>query len=240
MNLLVTRRQALRTTLAAAATTLIAGRSFGQAAGAGPHTLPPLPFGFGALEPYIDAQTMQIHHDKHHAGYVANLNKALADYPDLAKWSVEDLLRKLDQVPERIRTAVRNNAGGHYNHSLFWQSLKVNNGATPSDTLGQALMEALDAGSGEEAQENFAKMAMGVFGSGWIWVTVTADKRLKMETTPNQDCPLSAGRTPLLGLDLWEHAYYLKYQNRRLDYVKAYLNVINWEFVEQRYRTLVG
>ena len=239
MNLLITRRQALRTTLAAAATTLISGRTLGQAA-SGPHTLPALPYGFSALEPYIDAQTMQIHHGKHHAGYVANLNKALADYPAYQKWSVEDLLTQLDQVPERIRTAVRNNAGGHYNHSLFWQCLKVNHGTGPSDTLGEALLEAFDVGSAEEAQEKFAAMAMGVFGSGWIWVTVTADKRLKLETTPNQDCPLTAGRTPLLGLDLWEHAYYLKYQNRRLDYVKAFLGVINWEFVEERYRKLVG
>ena len=230
MNILITRRQALRTTLAATAA-LASGRLLGQAAPAGPHKLPELGYAFDALEPAIDAQTMQIHHGKHHAAYVSNLNKALADYPDLHKHSAEDLLRNLDKVPEKIRTAVRNNAGGHANHSLFWKCLKKNDGSQPGDRLGQAILEALKASSESEAREAFVKAALGVFGSGWIWLSVDKDKSLRMETTPNQDSPLMFGRTPLLGVDLWEHAYYLKYQNRRADYVTAFWNIVRWDQV---------
>ena len=239
MNILPSRRQALRTGLIATAA-IASGTAFAQAAPTGPHKLPELGYGFDALEPYIDAQTMQIHHGKHHAAYVSNLNKALADYPDLQKLSVEDLLKNLDKVPERIRTTVRNNAGGHANHSLFWKCLKKNDGMNPGDRLGEALLEALKASSREEAQENFAKAAMAVFGSGWLWISINPDKSLRIESTPNQDSPLMQGREPLVGIDLWEHAYYLKYQNRRLDYVSAMTEVINWEFVEQRYTKLTS
>jgi len=204
-----------------------------------PHTLPALPYDFGALEPHIDAQTMQIHHDKHHATYVGNLNKAVADYPDLQKMSVEDLLKNLDKVPEKIRGAVRNNAGGHYNHTLFWQCLKkTEGGGGPEGALGEALGDLF--GDKDAAHEKFLSTALGVFGSGWIWVTVDKDKKLKLETTPNQDSPLSQGRVPLYGLDLWEHAYYLKYQNRRADYVKAAMEIVNWEFLQQRYEKLTA
>ncbi len=239
MNLLVTRRQALRTTFLATAA-LAGGQAFAQAAPAGPHKLPALGYAFDSLEPFIDAQTMQIHHGKHHAGYVANLNKAIADYPELQKMSAEDLLKNLDKVPERIRTTVRNNAGGHVNHSLFWKCLKKNDGAGPGDRLGEALLGALKATTPEEAQEAFVKSALAVFGSGWLWVSIEKDKTLRLESSPNQDSPLLQGREVLFGVDLWEHAYYLKYQNRRVDYVKALIDVINWEFVEQRFEKLTS
>jgi len=239
MNLLLTRRQAIRNTLVATAA-LAGGRMFAQNAPTGPHTLPPLGYAADALEPLIDAQTMQIHHGKHHATYVANLNKAIADYPDLHTHSAEDLLQNLDKVPEKIRTAVRNNAGGHANHSLFWQCLKKNDGQQPGDRLGQALLEALKASSAEEARENFVKAALGVFGSGWVWISVDKDKSLRLETTANQDSPLMQGRKPLIGIDLWEHAYYLKYQNRRIDYVSAIAGCLNWEFIEKRFDTLTA
>ena len=202
------------------------------------YTLPELGYDYGALEPHISGKILELHHGKHHAAYVANLNKALADYPDLQKLSVEDLLKSLDKVPEKIRTAVRNNAGGHYNHSLFWQSLRKDSGAGPTGRAEEAFGELFT--SKEEGEEMFVKAAMSVFGSGWIWISVDKDKRLKLETLPNQDSPLSQGRTPLVGVDLWEHAYYLKYQNRRLDYLKAVMGVINWEFINQRFEKLAA
>lgn len=203
-----------------------------------PFTLPPLPYAFDALEPHIDAQTMQIHHDKHHAAYVTNLNKAVADHPELASKSVEDLIRNLTAVPENIRTAVRNQGGGHANHSLFWQTLKKNNGATPQGELAKAIDKKF--GSFAAFKDEFTKAATTLFGSGWAWLSLDASKELRLEPTPNQDSPLSAGRTPLLGIDVWEHAYYLKYQNRRADYIKAFYDVINWDFVAERYQKQAG
>ena len=239
----VSRRRAIQVAGTAAASIFVVPhllvRAHAQApAPDGPHKLPPLGYSFEALEPFIDAKTMEIHHGKHHAAYVANLNKAIADYPDLQKMSVEDLVKNLDKVPEKIRTAVRNSAGGHYNHSLFWQSLKKESGSGPKGPCGEAFKELFT--TKEEGEEKFVKAAMGVFGSGWVWITVDKDKHLKLETSANQDSPLSQGRTPLIGVDLWEHAYYLKYQNRRLDYLKAMINLTNWEFVNQRFEKLTA
>jgi Fe-Mn family superoxide dismutase len=239
---MITRRHALKATALAAAGFSISTsltRALAQAAApapAGPHTLPPLGYAYDALEPHFDKQTMEIHHGKHHKAYVDNLNKAIADQPDLQKLSAEELLKNLNKVPEKIRTAVRNNAGGHYNHSLFWQSLVRDGKRMPEGRLGEALQDLFE--DPEKGQERFLKEALGRFGSGWIWLSLDKDKKLVLETSPNQDNPLLDGRTPLVGLDLWEHAYYLKYQNRRADYVKAFYNVINWEFVESRYEKL--
>jgi Fe-Mn family superoxide dismutase len=204
---------------------------------AGPFKLPPLAYPYDALEPHIDARTMEIHHGKHHAAYVQNLNKAVAEFPDLGSKSVEDLVRDLAAAPEKIRTAVRNHGGGHANHTLFWQLLKKNNGAGP----GGDLAKAIDAkfGSFSSFQQEFTKAAMGVFGSGWAWLTLDG-KALRLETSANQDSPLSQGRAPLLALDVWEHAYYLKYQNRRADYVAAFHSVINWDAVAERYQKLAA
>jgi Fe-Mn family superoxide dismutase len=197
-----------------------------------PFTLPLLPYAFDDLEPHIDARTMQIHHDKHHAGYVENLNKAVAEHHDLWKLSVEDLLKDLNAVPEIIRTAVRNHGGGHYNHSLFWQMMKKNGGGEPSGELAKAMDNKF--GSFRAFKILFEKAAGNHFGSGWAWL-VSDGGDLKIETTPNQDSPISAGKQPLLGLDVWEHAYYLKYQNRRLSYIDAWFNVINWDYVSERF-----
>ena len=233
----LTRRQALKS-----AGLLSAGfflntsitRSLAQAAAAsGPHTLPALPYAFNALEPHFDAKTMEIHHDKHHAAYVTNLNKALADYPDLQKLSAEELLKDLTKVPEKIRTAVRNHAGGHYNHSLFWQTLRPEGGTGPEGPLAEALGSFF--GDKEEGQKLFAEKCLSLFGSGWVWLSLDSSKKLVLESLPNQDSPLSKGNIPLVGIDLWEHAYYLKFQNRRIDYVKAFFPLINWEFISQRY-----
>jgi Fe-Mn family superoxide dismutase len=202
-------------------------------AATGPFVLPPLPYDYDALEPYIDTTTMKIHHDKHHAAYVANLNKAVASYPDLQSKSVEDLLKDLKSVPEPIRTAVRNNGGGHANHTLFWQTLgKYGGSKPPSGALNDAMLVRF--GSFENFQAAFTKEALGVFGSGWVWLTA-GPGGLDLEPLPNQDSPLSRGRTPLLGIDVWEHAYYLKHQNKRVDYITAFYNVINWEAVAARY-----
>ncbi|MGA3180136.1 MAG: superoxide dismutase [Verrucomicrobiota bacterium] len=197
----------------------------------GPFTLPPLPYPFDALEPHIDAQTMQIHHDKHHAAYVANLNKAVADFPDLGKMPVEALFKDLNAVPEKVRATVRNQGGGHYNHSIFWEMMKKNGGGQPAGELSKAI----DAKFGSFAafKDQFTKAAAGQFGSGWAWLVSDRDG-LGIQSTPNQDSPLSEGKRPLLGLDVWEHAYYLKYQNRRADYIAAWFNVINWDYVSQR------
>ena len=193
---------------------------------------PALPYAFDALEPHLDARTMEIHHDKHHAGYVSKLNTALEGHDDLASHSVEDLMRNLNSVPESARSAVRNNGGGHANHSLFWTILSPNGGGSPSGDLGEAINAKF--GSYEAFKEEFANAAATRFGSGWAWLTVDGGD-LKVESTPNQDTPLSEGRTPILGLDVWEHAYYLNYQNRRPDYISAFWNVVNWDEVSSRY-----
>jgi len=207
-------------------------------AASGPFSLPPLPYAYDALDPYIDAETMQIHHDKHHQAYVNNLNKAIAAHPELGKEPVEMLVRNLGSVPEDIRTAVRNNGGGHYNHSLFWTTLKKNNGAKPAGGLSKAIDAAF--GSYAAFQDQFTKAATAVFGSGWAWLSLDATKRLLIESTPNQDSPLTAGHHPVLGIDVWEHAYYLKYQNKRADYIAAFFNVINWDAVNQRFQMPMG
>ena len=195
------------------------------------HEVPPLPYPFDALEPHIDARTMEIHHDKHHAAYVSNLNKALEGHADLEKKGVEDLLRSIKDVPEKIRTAVQNNGGGHANHTLFWTILSPDGGGEPSGKLADAIKQAF--GSFDDFKTRFSAAATGRFGSGWAWLTVNRGK-LEVSSTPNQDSPLMEGRTPILGLDVWEHAYYLKYQNRRPDYIEAWWNVVNWSEVGRR------
>lgn len=201
------------------------------------HELPPLPYAFDALEPHIDAQTMQIHHDKHHATYVSKLNDALKDHPDLQKKSLDDLLRGIGEVPEGIRTAVKNHGGGHHNHSLFWEIMGPNGGGTPSGPLGDAIGQAF--GSFEAFKEKLTTTATNLFGSGWGWLVVK-DGKLDVAGRPNQDSPLMDGLTPVLGVDVWEHAYYLKYQNRRPDYLAAWWNTINWKEVEKRFQKARG
>ncbi len=197
------------------------------------HTLPALPYAHEALEPHIDTQTMQIHHGKHHQAYVNNLNAAIEKAPELATWSLDDLCRKIDAVPEAVRGAVRNNGGGHWNHSLFWQTMAPNAGGEPGDNLGAAI----NALSGDFAKfrEQFAAAGVGRFGSGWAWLVTDSGGKLTIESSPNQDNPLMAGKAAILGLDVWEHAYYLKYQNRRPDYIGAWWNVVNWAEVAKRY-----
>ena len=196
------------------------------------HQLPPLPYDFGALEPHIDAQTMQIHHGKHHQAYVNNLNAALEKHPQLQAKSAEDLIRDLGAVPEDVRTAVRNNGGGHVNHTMFWALMAPNGGGAPTGALADAINAAF--GSLDAFKEQFSKAAIGRFGSGWAWLIDTNGK-LSIESTANQDNPLMEGKKGILGLDVWEHAYYLKYQNRRPDYITAWWNVVNWPEVARRY-----
>lgn len=198
-----------------------------------PHQLPELPYAIDALEPYIDAMTMEIHHGRHHLAYVTNLNKALEAAPELVNKSVEVLISDLYAVPENIRTAVRNNGGGHANHSLFWSILSPKGGGEPQGTLGRSIDSEL--GGFEKFKETFTAAAMSCFGSGWAWLVVGKDGKLKVYSTPNQDSPLMYGDRPILGLDVWEHAYYLKYQNKRADYVAAFWNIVNWEKVSQIY-----
>ena len=195
------------------------------------HTLPALPYAHDALEPYIDAQTMEIHHGKHHQGYVNNLNAALEGHNNLANLDVEELLRNIDDVPEDIKQAVINNGGGHANHSLFW-SIMSPNGGEPGGEIGDAINSAF--GSLEAANEEFTTAATKRFGSGWAWLVI-GDDGLEIYSTANQDSPLMQGHTPILGIDVWEHAYYLNYQNRRPDYVDAWKNVINWTRVNELY-----
>jgi superoxide dismutase, Fe-Mn family len=198
------------------------------------HTLPPLPYPTNALEPHIDAQTMEIHHGKHHNAYVTNLNAALEKAPELADKSLEDLLRNLNSVPEAVRTAVRNNGGGHWNHTQFWQTMGPNGGGGPTGKLADAINAAF--GDFEKFKEAFNAAGVGRFGSGWVWL-VNEGGKLAITSTPNQDNPLMDGKAPpILGNDVWEHAYYLKYQNRRPDYLKAWWNTVNWEEVGKRYR----
>ncbi|WP_054948921.1 superoxide dismutase [Numidum massiliense] len=196
------------------------------------HELPALPYDYNALEPHIDEQTMRIHHDRHHGTYVNNLNNALEGHADLEAKSLDDLLVSLDSVPENIRTAVRNNGGGHSNHTFFWQILSPNGGGAPTGTLADAINDTF--GSFDAFKEKFAAAAAGRFGSGWAWLIVDNGK-LAITSTPNQDTPIMDGLTPILGLDVWEHAYYLKYQNKRPEYIKAFWNVVNWDEVSKRY-----
>jgi len=203
-----------------------------------PFQLPELGYPHDALEPHIDARTMEIHHGKHHAGYTANLNKALEGHPALHGKSDEELLRGIDAVPEAIRTAVRNNGGGYHNHALFWDILTPGGANHPTGDLGAALDAAF--GSFDDFKAKFQATAAGQFGSGWGWLCVDASGSLACYATPNQDSPLMQGHTPILGVDVWEHAYYLNYQNRRPDYLAAIWNVVNWDRVAQRYRAARG
>jgi len=191
------------------------------------HELPSLPYAFDALEPHIDARTMEIHHGKHHAAYVNNLNAALDKHPELFDMSIEDLLRDLSRIPEDIRTAVRNNGGGHANHSFFWPLLSGSGGGAPKGELASAIGNAF--GSFDAFKEKFSTAAATRFGSGWAWLSLDGHGKLVVSSTANQDTPISDGAAPVLGLDVWEHAYYLKYQNRRPDYVSAFWNVVNWD-----------
>ncbi len=201
------------------------------------YTLPELPYAYNALEPHIDARTMEVHYKGHHAAYVTNLNAAIEghhiDIPD-----VEDLMTALNTLPEEIRPAVRNNGGGHANHSLFWTLMTENGGGRPGRELLKVMDEQL--GGFETFTKQFTAAAMGRFGSGWAWLCLDAGHKLLIESTPNQDSPLMFGHIPILGLDVWEHAYYLKYQNRRAEYVKAFFNVINWDTVKERYQAAVN
>ena len=195
------------------------------------HQLPPLPYDASALEPHIDTQTMQIHHGKHHAAYVNNLNAALEKHPDLQSKSAEDLIKNLSAVPEDIRTAVRNNGGGHVNHTMFWQIMGPGKGGAPSGAIADAIKGAF--GSFETFKDQMNKAGGARFGSGWVWL-VDAGGKLAVESTPNQDNPMMDGKRPIFGIDVWEHAYYLKYQNRRPDYLAAWWNVVNWDEVNKR------
>ena len=197
-------------------------------------TLPPLPYDYSALEPHIDAQTMQIHHGKHHQAYITNLNNALKDHADLQGKTVEQLITNLDSVPESIRTVVRNNGGGHYNHSLFWQVMGPDAGGEPTGAVADAINAEL--GGYAAFKEAFTKAGLTRFGSGWAWLAVGKDGKLAVSSSPNQDSPLMEGATPILGNDVWEHAYYLNYQNRRPDYLAAWFNLINWAEVNRRYQ----
>jgi Fe-Mn family superoxide dismutase len=195
--------------------------------------LPPLPYSHDALEPHIDARTMEIHHGKHHQAYITNVNTALESHPDLLKKPVEELVAGLNSLPEAVRTAVRNNGGGHANHSLFWTVMGPGKGGEPAGALGKAIAAAF--GDFAAFKDAFTKAAMGRFGSGWAWLVTDKSGKLQVVSTANQDSPLSDGAKPVLGLDVWEHAYYLNYQNRRADYVAAWWNVVNWDEVAGRF-----
>lgn len=201
-------------------------------------TLPQLPYAYDALEPYIDAQTMEIHYTKHHQAYLNNMIAALEACPEFQPTSAESILIDLFVVPENIRTALRNNAGGYYNHSLFWQIMKKNGGGEPKGLVADGIKKAF--GSFAEFQNIFNAQAKSVFGSGWAWLSVDKDGKFIVTALPNQDSPLSYDATPIMGLDVWEHAYYLKYQNKRPDYITAWWHVINWDMVEENYRAVIG
>jgi Fe-Mn family superoxide dismutase len=223
-------RRALLGRASAAAVTVAASRAFAQ--GTGPFQLAPLGYPVNALEPHIDARTMEFHHDRHHGAAVSALNAAVKDYPELAAMRLEQLLFKLGELPEAIRGAVRNNGGSHANHTMFWQVM-----GPPGSAPGGALLAAIerDFGGLAKLQEQFNAAGLRVFGSGWVFVTADADGKLAITTKPNQDTPLIEGRRALIGNDVWEHAYYLTYQNRRADYLKAWWNVVNWNAVGERY-----
>jgi Fe-Mn family superoxide dismutase len=239
---MMTRRHAIQTTVFASAALASLRTAFAEPgptapapAPGGPFELAPLPYAYDALEPFIDAQTMQIHHDKHHAAYVANLNKAWQQMPWAGQrptfaYLENNWLKDAKFLSEN--PVIRNNGGGHYNHSLFWQMMKKNGGGTPTGELAKAMDQSF--GSFNAFKEGLTKAALGQFGSGWAWLVLDG-KQLKIEATGNQDTPLTAGRTPLLAVDVWEHAYYLKYQNKRVDYLGAWFNVVNWDFVSERY-----
>jgi Fe-Mn family superoxide dismutase len=225
------RRQFLYLLGATVGTTAIG--AFSRPALAAPYTLIPLPYAYDALEPYIDQETMRFHHDKHHAAYVNNLNIAIAKYPELQEKRVEDLVKSLDRLPADIRIIVRNNGGGDLNHTMFWQSMSPNGGGQPKGELGQVIAQKF--GSFAAFQTAFNQAAIKVFGSGWVWLVLNRSRELTIITTPNQDSPLMQGFSPILGNDVWEHAYYLKYRNQRGEYLQQWWNVINWEEVNQRY-----
>lgn len=238
---MITRRTALQTlALGTGAVALgsLARPLHAQAPAAteGAFKVPPLGYDYDALEPYIDAETMKIHHDKHHAAYVAKLNEAIAKAPGLEKRTIEDILTNLSQAPKELQTALQNQGGGHANHTLFWQTLKKDENGKPAGELAKAIDTSF--GSLDKFREQLSTAAMSVFGSGWAWV-ILKEKKLVIETSANQDSPYMAGNLPLLGIDVWEHAYYLKYQNRRVEYVKAIQSVINWDFVSARYVELL-
>jgi Fe-Mn family superoxide dismutase len=199
-------------------------------------TVPALPYGFDALEPHIDAKTMEIHHDKHHATYVTNANAALEKHPELGAKTVEDLLWGIDTVPEDIRTAVRNNAGGHSNHSIFWSIMGPDGGGNPPGRLGDSIKSTF--GSYDSFKELLQKAAVGQFGSGWAWLLADKQGKMSIKSYPNQDSPYMEGLTPILGVDVWEHSYYLKYQNKRADYVAAWFNTLNWPAIEARHSSI--
>jgi Fe-Mn family superoxide dismutase len=196
--------------------------------------LPPLPYDYSALEPHIDTQTMQLHHDKHHQAYITNLNNALQGQSQLASFSGEDLLRRINEVPESIRIAVRNNGGGHVNHTMFWQIMKPNGGGEPTGDLASAIQQAF--GSFDQFKAALNDAGLKRFGSGWTWLVLNANGQLQVISTANQDSPLMDGLYPVMGNDVWEHAYYLKYQNRRADYLNAWWNVVNWDEIARRYQ----
>jgi Fe-Mn family superoxide dismutase len=245
---MMTRRQALKTTALITAATAMVPNAISQptnipgtpATPTGPFKLPPLPYAYDALEPHLDSLTMEIHHDKHHAAYVANLNKVVADFPPLAefaKGSIEDFLKYLrgNAVPEKYFVTAHNNGGGHYNHSLFWQMMKKNGGGEPKGELAKAIDNNFGSFTGFKTK--FTETATKVFGSGWAWL-VWENGKLAIQSTANQDTAMAEEGEALLGLDVWEHAYYLKYQNKRADYIKAWWNVVNWDFVAERYTPL--
>ncbi len=199
--------------------------------------LPPLPYDYNALEPYIDTQTMQLHHDKHHQTYVTNLNNALKDH-EFASLQPEQILQRINEVPDAVRTAVRNSGGGHVNHTMFWQIMKPNGGGEPTGEIADAITSSF--GSFDAFKTAFNDAATKQFGSGWAWVTLGQDGKLQISSTPNQDSPLLNGAYPILGNDVWEHAYYLKYQNRRPEYLSNWWNVVNWDEINKRYATARG
>ena len=199
-------------------------------------TLPPLPYAYDALEPHIDTLTMQIHHDKHHAAYVANLNAALKDSPEFLEKSIEEIISNLDAVPESARTAVRNNGGGHINHTFFWEIMTPGGAKEPTGALAAAITSTF--GDLETLKKQVNEGGAKRFGSGWSWLVADSSGALSVVSTPNQDSPLSEGKTPLLGVDVWEHAYYLKYQNKRPDYLAAWWNVVNWDEVSKRFEAI--
>ncbi len=199
-----------------------------------PFTLPPLPYAYNALEPHIDAQTMTLHHTKHHQAYIDNVNKALQEAPEYQKYTLEELIANIDALPTSIRERVRNNGGGHFNHTLFWELMSPQGGGMPTEVVAQAINQSF--GSFAAFKEQFEKAAQGRFGSGWEWLCMTPEKKLVIISTANQDAPLAQGYYPILALDVWEHAYYLKYQNKRVDYMSAWWNVVNWKHVEKLYQ----
>mgnify|MGYP000943024074 FL=1 len=198
--------------------------------------LPDLDYPYDALEPHIDKMTMEIHHTKHHQTYVDNLNKAVEGYKEYQEMDIKELIAKLNSLPEEIKTAVRNNGGGHLNHSIFWKIMSPNGGGEPIGEVAKKIDE--DLGGFDKFKEEFKKAALGRFGSGWAWLVVNKDGKFEIVSTPNQDNPVSEGKEPLLGIDVWEHAYYLKYQNRRADYIDAWFNVVDWNKVEKRYKEI--